>query len=129
MSRSISMQSGGVSFLVETDDDVVLPDRYARPRSGPGGPVVNPGVPSGMQPVSGVDRLERQFAEVEQLILTCCNSLYATLARMPQPERVVVEFGVKLGGEVGVPMITKANGEANFRVSVEWKPSRPAPQS
>ena len=122
MSKSITVHAGDVSFLVETDDAVALPER---PEAQSAGSDVMPGVPLGMQPVSGVDRLERQFAEVEQLILTCCNRLYATLTRMPQPERVVVEFGVKFGGEAGVPMLTKASGEANFKVSVEWKPPLP----
>lgn len=117
MTKAIPMTAGGVSFLVETDDAVEVPVAFRR---SPG--VTLEGVPAGMDAVAGVGDLERQFAEVQNLILTCCNSLYETLGRLPHPEKVAVEFGVKLGGEAGVPMLTKASGEANFKVSVEWKP-------
>ncbi len=122
MSKAVSMSAGGVSFLVETDDAVELPAGFKPARSPD-----REGVPSGFEPMSSAGQLERQFAEVQSLIVTCCNSLYESLERLPHPEKVSVEFGVKLGGEVGVPMLTKASGEANFKVSVEWKPP-PRPQ-
>lgn len=117
MTKAVPMQVNGVSFLVETDESVQMPAGFARPRG-----ATLEGVPDGMDAVASVGQLERQFADVQNLIVTCCNSLYESLARLPHPERVAVEFGVKLGGEAGVPMLTKASGEANFRVSIEWKP-------
>ncbi|MEU4689396.1 CU044_2847 family protein [Actinoplanes sp. NPDC023714] len=35
------------------------------------------------------------------------------------PDRVVVEFGVKVTGEAGV-IVAKATSEANFTVKLEW---------
>ncbi len=119
MTKAIPMQVDGVSFLVETDESVELPVGFGRV----GGSQLE-GVPEGMDAVASVGQLERQFSEVQNLIVTCCNSLYESLARLPHPERVAVEFGVKLGGEAGVPMLTKASGEANFKVSIEWKPTK-----
>jgi Trypsin-co-occurring domain 1 len=119
MSKAITMSSGGVTFLVETDESVAVPKGF--------GPPARPsGVPAGMDAVADTGQLARQFADVQGLIVTCCNSLYDALAQLPHPEKVAVEFGVKLGGEAGVPMLTKATGEANFKVSVEWKPPKPA---
>lgn len=117
MSKAIPMVSGGVTFLVEADETVAVPKSHAPARPS--------GVPAGMDAVADMGQMARQFADVQGLIVTCCNSLYEALARVPNPEKVEVEFGVKLGGEAGVPMLTKATGEANFRVVVEWKPAKP----
>jgi hypothetical protein len=78
------------------------------------------GVPEGMQPVVDLEKVERQFGEVKDLIVGCCNSLLDAIRDIPKPDKVTVEFGVKLAGEVGVPMVTKGSGEANFKVSIEW---------
>ncbi|RZL96283.1 MAG: hypothetical protein EOP82_00995 [Variovorax sp.] len=116
MSKAILMKGDGASFLVETDESVELPAG-----AGELSRATLQGVPGGMDAVASVGDLERQFTEVQNLILMCCNSLYDSLRRLPHAEKVAVEFGVKLGGEAGVPMLTKASGEANFKVSVEWK--------
>ena len=118
MSKAILMKADGGNFLVETDVAVELPVGAGGLQRGS-----LPGVPGGMDAVAGVGDLERQFGEVQNLIVMCCNSLYDSLRRLPHADRVAVEFGVKLGGEAGVPMLTKATGEANFKVSVEWKSS------
>ncbi len=120
MSKAVVMDANGVRFLVESDDSVSLP-AGAMPQRRAGAP----GLPAGMDAVASVGDLGREFADVENLIVTCCNSLYEALSRLPHPEKVAVEFGVKLAGEAGVPMLTKASGEANFKVSVEWKPGTP----
>lgn len=118
MAKAIVMNAQGVRFLVESDDTVSVPASTAnRVRAG------RPGVPAGMDAVSSIGDLGGEFSEVQDLIVACCNSLYAALRQVPHPEKVAVEFGVKLAGEAGVPMLTKASGEANFKVSVEWKPA------
>ena len=40
------------------------------------------------------------------------------------PESVTLEFGVQLGGEAGVPFITKGTVQANVKVTVVWKVNR-----
>ena len=40
------------------------------------------------------------------------------------PEKVTLEFGVQLGGEAGVPFVTKGTAQANVKVSIEWKLNR-----
>ena len=34
---------------------------------------------------------------------------------------MTLEFGLQLGGEAGVPFITKGTVQANVKVTVEWK--------
>lgn len=38
------------------------------------------------------------------------------------PSELGVEFGVELGGTAGIPLITKSEGKANFKVQLKWKP-------
>ncbi|MDF1680680.1 CU044_2847 family protein [Ponticaulis sp.] len=37
------------------------------------------------------------------------------------PREVAVELGVSVGGEAGVPFITKGTVGANFKVTLTWK--------
>ena len=43
-------------------------------------------------------------------------------------EEVNLKFGLKISGEVGVPILTKASSESNFEISVKCKfPPKPTP--
>lgn len=42
-------------------------------------------------------------------------------ANLMSPESVTLEFGLQLGGEAGVPFITKGTAQANVKVTVNWK--------
>jgi hypothetical protein len=37
-----------------------------------------------------------------------------------KPSELSLEFGVSLGGELGVPFVTKGTGEATFTVTATW---------
>jgi hypothetical protein len=116
MSKAIKMKAGEVTFLIETDESVEVPADL-KPMSSK----ILEGVPSGMEPVVDITKVERHLADVRDLIITCSKGLLEAMASIPTPEKVTVEFGIKLAGEAGVPMLTKASGEANFKVSIEWK--------
>lgn len=115
MSRAIMMRAGQNTFLVETDVSVSIPAQLHLVSTEP-----LAGVPEGMQPVRDVAGLERDFAEVQNLIVACGNGLFEAIANVPTPEKVTVEFAIKLAGESGFPMLTKVSGEANFKVLIEW---------
>jgi hypothetical protein len=36
------------------------------------------------------------------------------------PDSVTLEFGLQLGGEAGVPFVTKGTAQANIKVTIEW---------
>jgi hypothetical protein len=116
MSKAVAVQIGGQTLLVEIDETVdvpadQLPKATAKARR----------IPKGAQEVVSVDNIKRNFADVKDVIVACCNNLHNAVEKIPAPERFAIEFGVKLAGETGVPMLTKASGEANFKVMVEWK--------
>jgi hypothetical protein len=115
MPRAVPVQIEGQTVLIETDENVTI---TARPVPQPGGVEF---VPPGAEEVVSVDEIKRTFADVKDVIAACCNNLYSAMENIPTPEKFAVEFGVKLGGETGVPFLTKASGEANFKVTVEWK--------
>ena len=42
-------------------------------------------------------------------------------------EEVTLKFGLKIGGEAGIPILTKASAESNFEIQVKCKfPPKPA---
>ena len=114
MARAVILRVGQSEFLAETDDSVGLPANLDL-----GTDSAIPGVPKGLQPVAKVGSLAADFDDVNRLIVSCCNQLFDAIAKIPEPEKVSVEFGL--------PMVVKATGEANFKVSVEW--ARPGKKS
>jgi len=117
MSKAVSMKTGQTSILIEADESVEVPTHLL-------GVVIasSPTLPEGMDEVVDLGHVERKFSEVKNLIITCCNSVFEAMDNIAnKPDKFAVEFGIKLAGEVGVPILTKAPGEANFKVSIEWK--------
>ncbi len=120
MPKAVVLRIGETAVLVETDDSIDLPlnlglvttDRSRANRAGDFEEVVD---------FRGV---ERNFAEVKDLIVSCCTGLHEAIASIPSPDKVAIEFGIKLIGEAGVPMLTKATGESNFKISIEWHASK-----
>jgi Trypsin-co-occurring domain 1 len=70
-----------------------------------------------------VDRLK----DVSDSIAAVCEGIYQTVRERLQavgaPSEFGLEFGVKLSGELGVPFISKAAGEATFKVTAKWENS------
>ena len=116
MSRAIRITDGQRELFVEVDESVRLPTSVELSAA----PSLDQ-LPEGMRPVADVSKLERSFEEVKDLIVDCGNGLFDAIRKLPSPDRVCIEFGIKFGGEAGVPMLTKASGEANFKISLEWK--------
>lgn len=116
MTKAIVVTSQKAAFLVETDDSVEVPPHFATARHSPTQAEAND-----FQDVVDLGEIGRDFSDIKQLIVSCCNDLYEAIENIPKPEKVAIEFGIKLAGEAGIPMLTKASGEANFKVSVEWK--------
>ncbi|MEH2339096.1 CU044_2847 family protein [Nostoc sp.] len=43
------------------------------------------------------------------------------------PSKVTMEFGLQVGGETGVPFVTKGSAQANVKVMIEWDLSQEKP--
>lgn len=92
----------GSSVLVEVDEDTYGVEEVARTSAG----VVEAG-----------QRLESALASVRD----AARATLDTLTKL-SPDRVEVEFGIKLAGEAGA-MIAKASAEGHFTVKLSWSPS------
>jgi hypothetical protein len=116
VSKAIVVKINETPFLVETDNSIELPSDIAPT-------LYKRGVYSAndFQEVVDLGDVEQSFADIKKLIVRCCNSLHEAIADIRHPEKMAVEFGIKLVGETGFPMITKASGEANFKINIEWK--------
>jgi hypothetical protein len=42
-----------------------------------------------------------------------------------RPGAVEIEFGVELGGEMGIPLITRGEAKANFKITLKWATAGP----
>jgi Trypsin-co-occurring domain 1 len=60
--------------------------------------------------------LEAEFQSVVAVADSVLNSLKSL-----RPGEVEIEFGVELGGELGIPLVTRAEAKANFKVTLKWK--------
>jgi hypothetical protein len=72
-----------------------------------------------------VERAENAFEGAMGTIRTCAEGFLEHVKYYPEdlcPQEVMMEFGITFGAEVGA-VVTKASGEANFKVSLTWKES------
>jgi PHP family Zn ribbon phosphoesterase len=60
--------------------------------------------------------LQAEFESVAAVAESVLDSLKAL-----RPGEVEIEFGVELGGELGIPLVTKGEAKANFKVTLRWK--------
>ena len=66
--------------------------------------------------------LKEQLTSVAALARTALSVLQSA-----SPGKVELEFGVELGGEAGIPLVTKGTAKANFKVVLTWEDSKKAP--
>ena len=115
MSIVIVVTAGKARFLAQTDESVEVPKDFSKSSL--------PGIPEGTEPIVDIKKLERRFAEVNDLIVGCCQEIAGIASKIPKPENLAVELGITFAGEAGVPMLTQTLAEAAIKVSIEWKPN------
>lgn len=70
-----------------------------------------------------IDRVDLE----KQLNAAAAMARLAIDAMLPlAPGEVQMEFGIELGGELGIPTVTKVEGKANFKITLTWKETDPA---
>ncbi|MCW5596609.1 MAG: hypothetical protein KIT42_12120 [Rhodocyclaceae bacterium] len=63
-----------------------------------------------------LNHLEREF----KAVVSAADLLLKSLKAL-QPGSVEVEFGVELGGKMGIPLVTEGSSKANFKVTLKWE--------
>jgi len=74
---------------------------------------------AGAKAAEAVDKLK----ELGVTIGNTCRSLYDTTRGVLEshaPNEFTLEFGVKLAGKAGIPMVTEGSAEATVKVTAKW---------
>ncbi len=79
-------------------------------------------IDKGMSPP---ERLRQQLIQHAQIIEKTIRA-YTVISlnafkkkRIPNVEKVTLEFGIELGGEAGIPYVTKGTAKSNLKVTVQ----------
>jgi hypothetical protein len=113
---SVTTPSGSKAYL-EVDDDAVHEIRPALP-------------PGGGTTASTAKKAATMIQEIEKMsdvIAVVCKTVQARVKnelKAACPTELTLEFGVKLAGEAGIPMITKGTVEGSFNVTATWDLSK-----
>lgn len=65
----------------------------------------------------------QKLQEVGTVIADVCRTLQERIESSLQaakPSELTLEFGVKLAGETGIPLVTKGSIEGTFQVTAKW---------
>jgi hypothetical protein len=86
-------------------------------------------IPIAPVPEGEFEDVEATIGRVTDLgtfIQHACVQLYESVKKGTEtikPSKVELTFGVKLGGEAGVPFVAKGTAEANVAITLTWSPS------
>ncbi len=66
------------------------------------------------------DRLKSVLSSTVQVYSQTILSSIKDASEDIKPSKVTLEFGLQLGGEMGIPFVTKGTAQANVAVTIEW---------
>jgi hypothetical protein len=111
--KSIKLPSGKI-ILMETDENIIMPDLSALSET--------------EQDESGL-RAKGEWSDTAMKKLQDLSGTLESLAAFipsaikqaggANVEKVIFKFGVKLGGEAGIPYITKGSVEGNIEIEID----------
>lgn len=109
--KPVTLPNGAV-ILMESDDDAQLPDIALNP----------PQEDDVLVSKSGV--LDEAAQKVQDFTGTLRNLAAYTVDAFKEAgganvEKVTLEFGIKVAGEMGIPYITKGSGEGGIKITVQ----------
>ena len=98
----------GRTVIIETGDDPKIITA-----AGGGGTTAN-----------AAEKVLDRLKDVGDTIADVCKSVQIQVMetlKATRPTELTLEFGVKLAGEAGVPLVTKGSVEGTFQVTATWK--------
>lgn len=117
----------GTEIYLEATDDIVAPE----PPSGSDEVEVTRTAKGIFPDRSAVSHPAVQsFQAIESTIRAYTNYTMNAFRNMTSAnvDRVTLEFGLKVGGEAGVPYVTKGTAESNLKITVECSFKDPKPE-
>jgi len=102
--------------LSEESNTILIP-----PERRPGGEIAG-------GPGERAARMINNLQEVGDAIAGVCRMLHGRInsaLNTSRPRELTLEFGIKLTGEAGIPLVTKGSAEGTFNVTATWSFSEP----
>ncbi len=108
--KRIELEDGTV-VMIESDEDVDFPDA----KEG------EPSEEESLVSKGGMDTAVQHFKSIEGTIRDYTDHVLNAFREIAGAniDKVTLEFGIKVGGEAGIPYITKGTAESNLKISVE----------
>lgn len=83
-------------------------------------------VAKGDELVGGLSEISEMIVEkasdLRETIIGVCKQVRSAFDEVPAPSEFAIEFGIKIVGEKGIPIIAMGSAEANIVIKVSWKP-------
>ncbi|BAT53428.1 hypothetical protein NOS3756_23880 [Nostoc sp. NIES-3756] len=78
-------------------------------------------VHKGMSPMEMRQKMIQNFQIIQSTIhaYTVCSLKAFKQIPIPNVNKVTLEFGIELGGEAGIPYVTKGTAKSNMKITVE----------
>jgi len=112
----------GTEIYMEATEDVITPDAGAYNNAGDTGDTTrtSKGVNWGNTSQLAQKHATQSFKAIEGTIRTYTTYTMNAFKDMATAnvESVTLEFGLKVGGEAGVPYVTKGTAESNLKITV-----------
>ncbi|HMU47595.1 MAG TPA: CU044_2847 family protein [Chitinophagaceae bacterium] len=65
---------------------------------------------------------KEQFEKITGVIELAGQAIVDKISQIAsKPSECSIEFGINVGGEAGIPFVTKGTVGANFKVTITWK--------
>lgn len=108
---AIKVTTGKRAFLIEVAEEPAIISPSAA-----GGQVAKAGGKAGAA--------LKQLEDIGDTIADVCDTLRRQVDagfQEAKPDELTLEFGVKLAGKAGIPLVTEGSAEATFKVVAKWK--------
>lgn len=105
----------GVTIYIEATEGIETPP--TNPQEAEEEAVVSKGI----SPAALQQRTIQSFKAIEGTIRAYTGHALNAFRQVTTAniDKVTLEFGIKIGGEVGIPYVTKGTGESNLKITVE----------
>jgi hypothetical protein len=105
----MTLDNGAVIFI-EVNEDVAPPTISSPPTEA-----------SGRQEKGVVDDVMKSFQSMQQTIQAYTQYTLDAFREVAAAnvDKVTLEFGIKMAGEIGVPYVTRGTTESNLKITVE----------
>ncbi|MDJ0600505.1 MAG: CU044_2847 family protein [Crocosphaera sp.] len=86
--------------------------------------ILSPEEDDGIDDMGGLPiNVSEQLDQAQQMIRECAEYTLNSFKNFAAAEvdEITLKFGIKLGGEAGIPYITKGTAESNIEISIKCK--------